>query len=248
MRNRLSITERIYLNWCAWRDVKRNAFRQEHMDDGTGVEIDSFAASEFMETELANMEASRNAAHLKKRVLFWMPACGAWIRIWKCRCAATALNQIVRSAKEIHGDIQLLFAENNSYSKEIDDRMQDYTDPDALHFMRLHQNKSRQKARRIFVKLKRLYRMQIAQLSMALEILKKTENVALWYQTKYFLRIRYYYQCASSKDPRLPVQYLGDDRLLAIANGSLMYPYEQTMRELQKTIDELMLDLQQLSE
>lgn len=248
MRNRLSIVERIYLNWCAWRDVKRNAFRQEHIDDDEGMEIDRFVASTFVSTELANMEANRDAVRLRKWVLFWTPAGNCLGRIWKLRRAATALNAIALAASGLKTDIQLLFAEHNSYTREIDDHLQDLMDQNALHYTRLYQNKNRKKARKIFVRLKKLYRTLIALLNKAMEILRRTQNAAQWCQTKYFLRIRYYYQCASSKDPKIPVQYLGEDRLMAIANVSPMYPFERLMAELQKEIDALTLDLRQLSD
>ena len=248
MRNRLTLLERLYLNWCAWRDVKRNAFHPEYIYDSTGIEeVDHFIASEFISMELANMEAARNAARLKKPVFFRVPACGCRLRVWKLRSAAAALNIIATTASLLHTDIQLSFAAHNAYTREIDDRLQDYADLDALHYTRLYQNKNRKKARKIFVKLKRLYHAQLSLHSCALEILRKTQNTAQWFQTRYFLRIRYYYQCASSKDPRIPIQYLGDDRLMAIANTSPAYPFETLMAKLQEQIDALMQDLQKLS-
>lgn len=247
MRNRLTLLERVYLNWCAWRDVKRNAFHPECIRDDADIEIDRFVASEFISTELAHMEAARNAVRLKKIVFFGIPACSCRIKVRKFRPAAAALNIIATSASLLQADIQLLFAEYNDYTKEIDDRLQDYANQDALHYTRMYQNKSRKKARQIFVKLKRLYHAQILLHTNAMEILRKTQNTAQWFQTRYFLRIRYYYQCASSKDPRIPIQYLGDDRLMAIANAAPAYPFEELMCKLQEQIDALMQDLRQLS-
>ena len=59
-------------------------------------------------------------------------------------------------------------------------------------------------------------------------------------RSKAFQRVRYYYERASARDPKLPVQYLSDERLSMIANMSTIHPtYYRELLDTQELLESL---------
>ncbi len=248
MRSKLSIVEKIQLNWFAWRDVRLDRFFEQSLLDADGEVKDQFVVSNHMNLELRRLESSRTDYQVKKSVLFWHPSMGGWIRVYKLRSMDIAITNIRSDVSVIQARIQAMFTTHREIIKSLLVRHRTFERDQSEHYIQLCVDES-EKARKRFVRrTKRLYLAVIALLNKKILILQKMRSRLKLAQAKRCLRIQYYYQCASTREPKLPVQYLGEDRLFAIANISTVFPYAQELEDTQKMVDVYIRELGMLSQ
>lgn len=248
MRSKLSIVEKLQLNWIAWRDVRLDGFFEQSILDADGEAADHFVMSNHMNLELRSLESRRTDYQVNKHVLFWHPSLGGWIRVFKLRRMDIAISSIRADVSEIQARIQALFTAHREMIKSLLIRHRTFERDQSEHYIQMCVNES-EKARRRFIKrAKRLYLAVIALLNRKILILQKMRSRLKLAQSKRCLRIQYYYQCASNREPKLPVQYLGEDRLFAVANISTVFPYAQELEDTQKMLDVYIRELAMLSQ
>lgn len=233
MTENLNFFEKFCLDLRAGQDVKRDAFRNYEVNDPITSIQDQFVISNYITYELGCYELKRSHLHTGKRYLIWTPLVAARLRRYRLMPLNNAIAELNSAISRVQAQIHLTYAEYNKTMDILAEQSEQYTVDNAPHYVRVCYNKSVEARDRFEKKTRRLYTMLIDLLNQKIRLLNQLWSFADHFRGKTFQRVRYYYERASSREPRLPVQYFGDERFSMIGNMSTINPAR--VRELYDT-------------
>lgn len=255
MNNRLSIFERIFLTWQAFRDVKKNAFfvasiaSPYEQIDSVGNSPKSSGAmqlpvSYFVQRELDKLKIDIRYIFSRRPTLYWTPNNNLWhIYVWSA--FGTILNVIedhrLRLTAEIHTD-------NKEFVRirdELDAAKKRYEAQKEPHWVQLRINQYNQ-ARADYVKnTVSKYKTVIALLNEKINLIAAANDRLEYTCARRFHRIRFYYTQAAAFSKKLAIILPSDETLAALANIKLGEVYVQ---ERMKALDLLNKYMAQISQ
>lgn len=216
--------EMIRLSRRAGQDVKRDLFRDYVViDPKTGLR-DHFVISNYITYDLSRFEQIRSHLHVGRRYLFWTPLVKQRLRRFRCLSMVNALAAINNAYTDVQSQIHLAYADFNKTMDFLSEQAEQYTQDNAPHYVRVCHNKSTEARARFQKTTYRLYGLAVALLNQKIRILTRMMNRSELARSMAFQRVRYYYERAAARDPKLPVQYLSDERLGMVANMSPIHP------------------------
>lgn len=247
MTNKLNLFSKIRLALRANRDVKLDLFRNYDVYDPTTNLEDHFVISNFISYDLSRYEQKRTALHTQTRFLFWTPMVRTHLRRYRFLPASGVIAALNAALSSTQARIHLAFAEYNKTMDILQEQTDLYTAEAAPHLVRVCFNKSID-ARTDFQKLtKQLYTTAVSLLAQKIRIIRKLQARIESTRSKHFQRVRYYYERASAKDPKLPVQFFGEDRFGMITDVStLSYEYTQELLHAQALLEQMTMEIDKL--
>ena len=242
MSNKLNLFSKIRLSLRARKDVKRDLFRSFDVYDPNSNLEDHFVISNFVSYDLSRFEQKRTEICTGKRFVFWTAIGKTYLRRYRFLPADSAIAALDGAFSGVQARIHLAYAEYNKIMDILQEQAEQYTADNAPHFVRICFNKSMEARTDFQKKTKMLYTQAVALLSQKIRILSKMQSKSESNRSKHFQRIRFYYEQASALEPKLPVQYFGEDRFGMIADISALHVRYLLELEHAKTLREKMTE------
>lgn len=247
MSNNLNFFEKLHLRWRARRDVRMDLFRDYAVEDPVTGQADHFVISNFITYEVGCYEQKRTHMHTGKRYLFWTPLVKQRLRRYRLQSLKNTMAELNSAVSSVQAQIHLAYAEYNKTMDILSEQTDQYTEDNAPHYVRACYNKSVEARTRFQKTTKRLYSRAIELLNQKIRILTRLSTHVDGTRARYFQRIRFYYERASALEPKLPVQYLGDDRLGMIGAMSTINPARiQELYDTQALLDAMTREIDAL--
>lgn len=247
MSNKLNLFSKLRLSIRARRDVRLDLFRNFDVSDPDSGLEDHFVISNFITYELGRYEQLRTRLHTCKRCLIWTPIGKTRLRRYQLMPPSHAITLLSGVIANLQAQVHLTYAEFNKTMDVLQEQTDQYLEDKAPHYVRVCFNESIE-ARTKFQKVsERLFSRAVLLLNQKIRILTKLENRAEILRSRYFQRIRYYYERASAREPKLPVQYLGEDRFNMITDVYTIRPeYVQELADSYTLRDQLTKEIDDL--
>lgn len=232
MLNKLNLFSRIRLSLRARRDVRLDLFRNYDYAAEDPELSDHFVISNFMMYDLSRYEMHRTMLHNGVRFLFWTPLFRPYLRHYRFLSLSSAIPLLNGAVSRIQAKIHLAYAEYNKTMDILQEQTDQYTEDNAPHYVRACFNKSVEARTEFQKQTRNLYSLAVVLLNQKIRILSKLHSRAEKVRAKHFQRIRFYYERASALEPKLPVQYFGEDRFAMIADVStISFEYAQELHD-----------------
>lgn len=247
MTNKLNLFSKIRLALRARRDVKLDLFRNYDVYDPRSNLEDRFVISNFISYDLSRYEQKRTALHTEKRFLCWTPMARLYLRRYRFLPAAGVIAVLDAALANTQAQIHLSFAEYNKTMDILQEQTDLYAADDAPHLVRVCFNKSIDARTDFQKRTKQLYSMAISLLAQKIRIIRKLQAKIENTRSRHFQRVRYYYEKASSQEPKLPVQFFGEDRFGMITDiSTLNYEYVQELHNAQSILEQMTREIDEL--
>ena len=247
MSEKLNIFEMLRLSHRANRDVKADVFRTFHINDPVTGQLDQFVISGFITYDLGRFERERTCLEVKKRCRFWTPSPNLRRKRRRRLPVAHALGQIDSAYARIQIRIHQAYNRYNKAVTILAEQTALYAKDNAPHYAQLCHNKSAAVRDELEKDTRRLYELSVDLLNQKIEILTKLMSKSELARARCISRVRYYYGCAAARDPKIPVQFLSDERLSAVANLAVLDPkYYRQLKDAYELLGQVTRDVDAL--
>ncbi len=247
MSNKLNLFSKMRLSLRARRDVRLDLFRNFDYATSDPDQADCFVISNFIFYDLGQYENDRAHLHTGKRFLFWTPMHRPYLRHYHLMPLSNAIPLLNGAISRIQSQIHLVYAEYNKTMDVLQEQTDRYAADNAPHYVHACFNKSVEARTTFQRETKNLYSQAVILLNQKIQLLSKLQSRAESIRSKHFHRIRFYYERASALEPKLPVQYFGEDRFAMVADVStISFEYVQELHDARALLAQMTAEIDQL--